>query len=87
MREILHAWRESGRNSDQAGDSLSMRESWKPCFKCTDFIMQSNKEDNFFVSFCFCNLQLPVSLETTDNSVGSVVKNSFENDVDNQSEN
>ena len=30
MREILHAWRESGRNSVQAGDSLSMRESWKP---------------------------------------------------------
>ena len=32
MREILHACRESGRNSVQAGDSLSMRESWKPCF-------------------------------------------------------
>ena len=31
VREILHAWRESGRNSAQAGDSLSMRESWKPC--------------------------------------------------------
>ena len=30
MREILHACRESGRNSVQAGDSLSMRESWKP---------------------------------------------------------
>ena len=28
--EILHACRESGRNSVQAGDSLSMRESWKP---------------------------------------------------------
>ena len=35
MREILHAWRESGRNSVQAGDSLSMRESWKPCFLYT----------------------------------------------------
>ena len=32
MREILHACRESGRNSVQAGDSLSMRESWKPCY-------------------------------------------------------
>ena len=31
MWEILRAWRESGRNSVQAGDSLSMRESWKPC--------------------------------------------------------
>ena len=31
MREILHSCRESGRNSVQAGDSLSMRESWKPC--------------------------------------------------------
>ena len=31
MWEILHACRESGRNSVQAGDSLSMRESWKPC--------------------------------------------------------
>ena len=31
MWEILHAWRESGRNSAQPGDSLSMRESWKPC--------------------------------------------------------
>ena len=31
MSEILHAWRESGRNSVQAGDSLSMRESWKLC--------------------------------------------------------
>ena len=31
MQEILHAWREIGRNSVQAGDSLSMRESWKPC--------------------------------------------------------
>ena len=31
MQEILHSWRESGRNSVQAGDSLSMRESWKPC--------------------------------------------------------
>ena len=30
MWEILHACRESGRNSVQAGDSLSMRESWKP---------------------------------------------------------
>ena len=28
MRENLHAWRESGRNSVQAGDPLSMRESW-----------------------------------------------------------
>ena len=33
MWEILHACRESGRNSVQAGDSLSMRESWKPCIK------------------------------------------------------
>ena len=31
MWEILHACRDSGRNSVQAGDSLSMRESWKPC--------------------------------------------------------
>ena len=31
MWEILHAWRETGRNSVQAEDSLSMRESWKPC--------------------------------------------------------
>ena len=31
MLEILHACRESGRNGVQAGDSLSMRESWKPC--------------------------------------------------------
>ena len=31
MWEILHACRESGRNSVQEGDSLSMRESWKPC--------------------------------------------------------
>ena len=43
MREILHAWRDffplmweilhacrSGRNGVQTGDSLSMRESWKP---------------------------------------------------------
>ena len=30
MWEILHACRESGRNSVLAGDSLSMRESWKP---------------------------------------------------------
>ena len=28
--KILHACRESGRKSVQAGDSLSMRESWKP---------------------------------------------------------
>ena len=34
MWEILHACRESGRNSVQAGDSLSMRESWKPWWKC-----------------------------------------------------
>ena len=27
MREILHVWRESVRNSVQAGDSRSMRES------------------------------------------------------------
>ena len=33
MWEILHACRESGRNSVQAGDSLSMRESWKPWLK------------------------------------------------------
>ena len=33
MWEILHASRESGRNSVQAGDSLSMRESWKPWIK------------------------------------------------------
>ena len=33
MWEILHACRESGRNSVQEGDSLSMRESWKPCFQ------------------------------------------------------
>ena len=32
MWEILHDCRESGRNSVQAGDSLSMRESWKPCY-------------------------------------------------------
>ena len=31
IQEILHAWQESGRNNVQAGDSLSMRESWKPC--------------------------------------------------------
>ena len=42
MREILHAWWDffhlcgtfymlGGRNSVQAGDSLSVRESWKPC--------------------------------------------------------
>ena len=30
MREILYAWRERGRNSVQAGDFLSMRESWQP---------------------------------------------------------
>ena len=30
MWEILQACRESGRNRVQAGDSLSMRESWKP---------------------------------------------------------
>ena len=34
MWEILHACRESGRNSVQAGDSLSMRESWKPWVIC-----------------------------------------------------
>ena len=34
MRKMLHvhACQESGRNSVQAGDSLSMRESWKPWF-------------------------------------------------------
>ena len=31
MREILYVWRESVRNSVQARDSLSKRESWKPC--------------------------------------------------------
>ena len=31
MQEILHASREIGRNSVQAGESLSVRESWKPC--------------------------------------------------------
>ena len=31
IRDILHAWRESRRNSIQAGDYPSMRESWKPC--------------------------------------------------------
>ena len=31
MQEILHAWRESGRNSVLPEESLSMRESWKPC--------------------------------------------------------
>ena len=36
MWEILHAYRESGRNSVQAGDSLSMRESWKPCVILTE---------------------------------------------------
>ena len=30
MREILHAWRESVRNSVQAWDSWSMLESWQP---------------------------------------------------------
>ena len=33
MWEILHACRETGRNGVQAGDSLSMRESWKPCLR------------------------------------------------------
>ena len=32
MWEILHACWETGRNGVQAGDSLSMRESWKPWF-------------------------------------------------------
>ena len=31
MWEILHAWRESVRNSVQAWDSCSMHESWQPC--------------------------------------------------------
>ena len=31
MRNILHAWHESVRNSVQAWESRSMRESWQPC--------------------------------------------------------
>ena len=31
IRDILHALRESGRNCVRAGDSLSIRKSWKPC--------------------------------------------------------
>ena len=62
MWEILHACRESGRNSVQAGDSLSMRESLKPCLKLihdsciltglpmhiVDFQRKENKNDHFF---------------------------------------
>ena len=59
---MLHAWRESGRNSVQAWDSLSMRESWKPCRswrkKCnfqTQFVQlqgfcQHFTENPFFIS-------------------------------------
>ena len=62
MQEILHAWRESGRNGVLAGDSLSMRESWKPCRswrkKCnfqTQFVplpgfCQHFTENRFFIS-------------------------------------
>ena len=61
MWEILHACRESGRNSVQAGDSLSMQESWKPCRswrgkKCnfqTQFVQgfcQHFTENPFFIS-------------------------------------
>ena len=57
MQEILHAWE----NSVQAGDSLSMRESWKPCRrekKCnfqTQFVQlpgfcQHFTENPFFIS-------------------------------------
>ena len=45
MREILHACRESGRNSVQAGDSLSMRESWKPCH-----LIQTKTDSKLFIS-------------------------------------
>ena len=45
MWEILHACRESGRNSVQAGDSLSMRERWKPCISV---ILNQNHPIFFF---------------------------------------
>ena len=45
MWEILHACRETGRNSVQAGDSLSMRESWKPWSLCI-FIPYIKSEAN-----------------------------------------
>ena len=37
MWEILHAYRERGRNSVPGGDSLTMRESWKPCIMQIEF--------------------------------------------------
>ena len=46
IREILHSWRESGRNNVQAGDSLLMRESWKPCIrgvKRISFVLRMNQ--------------------------------------------
>ena len=54
----------------------------------TDCKIESNRADNFFVCYCFCHpsiarifgINWPISM-------GSVVKDSFANDVHNQSEN
>ena len=62
MWEILHACQESGRNSVQAGDSLSMRESWKPWVKsiCKYIYMPSKFLEDFclqiYIFFCSNNL-------------------------------
>ena len=53
MREILHAWHESMRNSVQAWGSRSMRESWQPCFGETYRATQIQKSyQTQHVQFC-----------------------------------
>ena len=58
VREILHAWRESGRNSARAGDSLSMRESWKPCIiiYCSQIVTLSGAQNEVFQSLILQSL-------------------------------
>ena len=47
MWEILHACRESGRNSVKAGDFLAMRESWKPCHYSSNLAVQNTWKYRF----------------------------------------
>ena len=54
----------------------------------TDFKIQPNKADNFFVSYCFCNPSTACSFGTIQPiSMGSVVQGSFANSVNQKNEN
>ena len=56
MWEILYACQESGRNTVQAGDSLSMRESWKPCYYCLNlaYMYEDISIDCVLFVVCVC---------------------------------